>query len=88
MKPRSINRLAVFLVLLGGLNVFSQTNLVSSAPANIRYAAIGDSYSIGEGASEPESWPALLARHLTASGTGVELGGQSFPHRLDDATGD
>jgi acyl-CoA thioesterase I len=73
MKPRSINRLAVFLVLLTGMNVFSQTNLVSSAPAKIRYAAIGDSYSIGEGASEPESWPVLLARNLTASGTGVEL---------------
>ena len=34
----------------------------------IRYAAIGDSYSIGEGASEAESWPALLARRL-----GLEL---------------
>ena len=30
----------------------------------IRYAVIGDSYSIGEGATEAESWPALLARHL------------------------
>lgn len=34
----------------------------------VRYAAIGDSYSIGEGASEAASWPALLARHL-----GLEL---------------
>jgi lysophospholipase L1-like esterase len=39
----------------------------------IRYAAIGDSYSIGEGASEAESWPALLARHLRASGFSTEL---------------
>ncbi len=30
----------------------------------IRYAAVGDSYSIGEGANEEESWPALLARRL------------------------
>jgi acyl-CoA thioesterase-1 len=73
MKPGPINRLAFLLVLLPGLNVYSQTNMVSSAPAKIRYAAIGDSYSIGEGASEPESWPALLARHLTASGSGVVL---------------
>jgi lysophospholipase L1-like esterase len=39
----------------------------------IRYAVVGDSYSIGEGASEAESWPALLARHLTKSGRPVDL---------------
>jgi hypothetical protein len=61
MKSGPINRLAVVLVLLTAINVFSQTNIVSSASAKIRYAAIGDSYSIGEDASEPESWPALLA---------------------------
>jgi lysophospholipase L1-like esterase len=73
---RPINRLAVILVLLAGTNVFGQTNLsdkISPPVEKIRYAAIGDSYSIGEGASEAESWPALLTRHLTASGTGVVL---------------
>ena len=40
---------------------------------SIRYAVVGDSYSIGEGASEAESWPALLARHLTGTGRPVEL---------------
>src|SRR5437870_4358527 len=39
----------------------------------IRYAAIGDSYSIGEGASPNESWPALLTRHLNAQGLHVDL---------------
>jgi lysophospholipase L1-like esterase len=76
MKACPIHRIAVFLVLLVGTKMFSQTNPpgeVSPSSAKIRYAAIGDSYFIGEGASEPESWPALLARHLTASGTGVVL---------------
>jgi acyl-CoA thioesterase I len=74
MKLGPINCVAVILVLLSGINfVHSETNMASLSPAKIRYAAIGDSYSIGEGASEPESWPALLARHLTASGTGVML---------------
>jgi lysophospholipase L1-like esterase len=74
MKSSPILRPAVFVVLLAGMNVYSQTNpSVSSSPAKIRYAAIGDSYSIGDGASEPESWPALLARHLTAAGTGMAL---------------
>jgi acyl-CoA thioesterase-1 len=39
----------------------------------IRYVAIGDSYSIGEGASPDESWPALLTRHLTNKGIDVDL---------------
>jgi len=74
MKPGPMNCIAIFLVLLAGINVVhSQTNMVSSSLGKIRYAAIGDSYSIGEGASEPESWPALLVRHLTATGTGVVL---------------
>jgi lysophospholipase L1-like esterase len=40
---------------------------------HIRYAAIGDSYSIGEGASPNESWPAILTRHLNAQGLHVDL---------------
>jgi len=39
----------------------------------IRYVAIGDSYSIGEGALPDESWPALLTRHLNEKGLHVEL---------------
>jgi lysophospholipase L1-like esterase len=39
----------------------------------IRYAVVGDSYSIGEGATEAESWPSLLARSLTRSGIPTEL---------------
>jgi lysophospholipase L1-like esterase len=39
----------------------------------IRYIAIGDSYSIGEGASVNESWPAVMTRHLNAQGVHVDL---------------
>lgn len=39
----------------------------------LRFAVIGDSYSIGEGATEAESWPSLLAGRLTSSGIPVEL---------------
>lgn len=39
----------------------------------LRYAVIGDSYSIGEGASPSESWPVLLASRLTTSGIETEL---------------
>jgi lysophospholipase L1-like esterase len=46
---------------------------MSASPKPIRYAVIGDSYSIGEGATEAESWPALLAHHLSANGLPAEL---------------
>jgi lysophospholipase L1-like esterase len=39
----------------------------------IRYVALGDSYSIGEGASPNESWPALLTRRLNDKGLHVDL---------------
>jgi acyl-CoA thioesterase I len=39
----------------------------------VRYVAIGDSYSIGEGASPNESWPAILSRHLNAQGLHIDL---------------
>jgi lysophospholipase L1-like esterase len=50
-------------------------SMEGSATGNgsIRYAVVGDSYSIGEGATENESWPTLLTRHLTKSGRGVAL---------------
>ena len=41
--------------------------------ASIRYVAVGDSYSIGEGAKKKESWPALLSRNLQAKGIKIEL---------------
>ena len=39
----------------------------------IRYVAIGDSYSIGEGATPNESWPAVMTRHLNEKGLHVDL---------------
>jgi acyl-CoA thioesterase I len=45
----------------------------AGAEDKIRYVAIGDSYTIGEGASSNESWPALLTRHLHVEGVDVDL---------------
>jgi lysophospholipase L1-like esterase len=46
---------------------------IDKSDAKIRYVAIGDSYSIGEGASPSESWPAVLTRHLNAQGLHIDL---------------
>ena len=39
----------------------------------IRYAAIGDSYSIGEGTTPDKSWPAMLTKHLKEKGFNIAL---------------
>src|SRR5256885_10718613 len=48
---------------------------LSSATSDreIRYVALGDSYSIGEGATSEQSWPSLLTRHLSSEGIKTEL---------------
>lgn len=47
--------------------------MAAHAQEKIRYVALGDSYTIGEGASANESWPALMTRHLNAQGVDVDL---------------
>ena len=39
----------------------------------IRYVAIGDSYTIGEGAKADEAWPSVLTKHLREQGINIEL---------------
>ena len=39
----------------------------------IRYVAVGDSYTIGEGVTPDQSWPSLLTRHLAQSGVNICL---------------
>jgi len=62
--------LIVSLAILFVLAAKAQDTLVEE---KIRYVAIGDSNSIGEGASPNESWPAVLTRHLNEKGLRVEL---------------
>lgn len=58
------------LILLSSHMSMAQTDL---NPEVIRYVAIGDSYSIGEGASPSESWPALLTQRLKEKGFRIDL---------------
>lgn len=39
----------------------------------IRYVALGDSYSVGEGVARTESWPHLLVDDLFQNGISIEL---------------
>ena len=53
--------------------VTTTANRMDGNNSHIRYVAIGDSYSIGEGATPNESWPAILTRHLNENGLHVDL---------------
>lgn len=39
----------------------------------IRYVALGDSYTIGEGTTEDKSWPAVMVNNLKNKGINIEL---------------
>ena len=45
----------------------------NSAETMIRYAALGDSYTIGEAVAEDERWPNLLVGHLREAGVEIEI---------------
>jgi lysophospholipase L1-like esterase len=65
--------LVLLLLPTFAMAMASAQEKIDQQAERIRYAAIGDSYSIGEGASPNESWPAVLTRHLNAQGVNVDL---------------
>jgi lysophospholipase L1-like esterase len=67
---KSVPFIAAMAITFLSLGLFA-AQARSNTP--IRYAVVGDSYSIGEGASPNESWPALLARHVNEQGVDIEL---------------
>src|SRR5712691_264652 len=52
---------------------FCLVAMSAAAEEKIHYVALGDSYSIGEGASPNESWLAVMTRHLKSRGVDVDL---------------
>ena len=56
----------IWLVVMG-------KNAAAQDMKDIRYVALGDSYTIGMGATVQESWPALLTRHLQENGIPIKL---------------
>jgi len=68
MKTLVLLWLAIFVMAMS-----SAPEKINKQAERIRYVAIGDSYSIGEGASPDESWPALVTGHLNANGLHVDL---------------
>jgi lysophospholipase L1-like esterase len=70
-----VNRIHFVVVFLVNVAAFVAVadEKIDKKNEPVRYIAIGDSYSIGEGASPDQSWPAVLTRHLNAEGLHVDL---------------
>jgi len=70
-----MNRIHFVVVFLVNIAAFVAVagDKIDKKNEPVRYVAIGDSYSIGEGASPDQSWPAVLTRHLNAEGLHVDL---------------
>jgi len=67
---REVSRILV--VILSMLCCFS-IDSVWADPQEIRYVALGDSYTAGTGASPEESWPVILTERLKADGWNIKL---------------
>jgi lysophospholipase L1-like esterase len=67
------NRLSFVSII--ALTVCSSALIAAKADEKqvIRYVAIGDSYTIGEGAKPNEAWPSVLTKHLQERGVNIGL---------------
>lgn len=59
---------SLFSLILMGLNHMKETQ-----PTTLNYLPLGDSYTICTGASEKESWPVILTKHLNEAGIKTNL---------------
>jgi acyl-CoA thioesterase I len=59
----------LLLVFLMGVSCVN----MQERDSKVKYVALGDSYTICEGAAEKESWPVLLTQHLDEAGIEIEL---------------
>lgn len=76
MKPSIISfRLSVVLLIMSiSLSCMNSTpSSEISESKEIRYLPLGDSYTIGTGASAGHSWPEVLTQHLTDSGFSFKM---------------
>ncbi len=65
----------LFFILLAILLVFLYKKPHNAPPVytGVHYVALGDSYTIGEGATIETSWPSVLVKHLQQEGIKIKL---------------
>ncbi len=66
---RNYIHLLILLVVMSSANACQAT----PPPNTLVYLPLGDSYTICQGATQAESWPVLLTKHLNDSGLSIHL---------------
>ncbi len=66
-----MTRAVLFTVALLAAGCMTDPTTAPDTPGALRFLALGDSYTIGEGVPEPDRWPVQLAAGLRASGLDV-----------------
>lgn len=61
----------IFLLVFSILTLSYKLSVAEEA--DIRYVALGDSYSIGTGVAPQEAWPVVLTEHLKTGGLSISL---------------
>ena len=76
-----VSFVVIFFIMKNMQQISNNTSDTNNLPDNnsIAYAAIGDSYTIGQGVLEDERWPNLLVKDLNLNGININL--QSNPAR-------
>lgn len=62
---------ALLALLLAGCSMPAPTGSLSLASPTLRFLALGDSYTVGEGVPTRDTWPHVVARRLRADGVSL-----------------
>ena len=73
MKLKLIRVVALALIVVLAFFISKNMRDVQRSDKNIKYVAIGDSYTIGLGIDEKGRWPNVMTVHLKEKGINVEL---------------
>ncbi len=63
----------LYISLLCALLINVSCYMKTEQDSPVKYAALGDSYTIGTGADPKDAWPILLTKHLNDAGIKTEL---------------
>jgi lysophospholipase L1-like esterase len=63
---------SAFYAILGLFIYFLVPQIEAQSYKNLRYLALGDSYTIGEGVAEEDRYPNILARNLRSKGLNLD----------------
>jgi acyl-CoA thioesterase I len=69
----SLFLVGISIIFLAGKKWMNPSKPIAMTETEIKYLPLGDSYTIGTGTTEENSWPVLLRNHLAQTGVKITL---------------